>query len=113
MLLVKSQNHALRLDNFGGCAMNDSQVVSAVRKMWKNERAFLPVSALLAVAISIVVGWYRLDQGPNAFLAGLLVGGLVACAAAVFVYVVRLGTALRGDRPSGLLADHRKLALGD
>jgi hypothetical protein len=65
---------------------------------------------LLASAVAFVVVWYRLDHGPEAFLAGLLVGGLGVVALAGFVYVVRLSTALRGEKPSGLLEDARRLA---
>ena len=90
--------------------MDDSQALTEIRKLVKNERAFLPVSVLLASALAFVVVWYRLDQGPKAFLAGLLVGGLGTVALAVFVYVVRLSTALRGEQSSGLLKDARRLA---
>ena len=90
--------------------MSDSQALTEVQKILKNERAFLPVAALLAVAMAGLVIWYRLDQGPKAFLAGLLTGSLGAIAVAVYVYVVRLGTALRGEQPSGLLKDARRLA---
>jgi phosphoglycerol transferase MdoB-like AlkP superfamily enzyme len=90
--------------------MSDPRVLSEVQKILKNERAFLPVSVLLASAVAFVVVWYRLDHGPEAFLAGLLVGGLGVVALAGFVYVVRLSTALRGEKPSGLLEDARRLA---
>jgi phosphotransferase system glucose/maltose/N-acetylglucosamine-specific IIC component len=90
--------------------MSDSQALTEVQKILKNERAFLPVAALLAVAMAGLVIWYRLDQGPKAFLAGLLTGSLGAIAVAVYVYVVRLGTALRGEHPSGLLKDACRLA---
>jgi hypothetical protein len=94
----------------GAFPMSDSQALTEVQKILKNERAFLPVAALLAVAMAGLVIWYRLDQGPKAFLAGLLTGSLGAIAVAVYVYVVRLGTALRGEQPSGLLKDARRLA---
>jgi hypothetical protein len=90
--------------------MDDSQALMEIRKLVKNERALLPVSVLLASALAFVVVWYRLDQGPKAFLAGLLVGGLGTVALAAFVYVVRLSTALRGEQSSGLLKDARRLA---
>jgi len=90
--------------------MHDSQALTEIQKLVKNERAFLPVSVLLASAVAFVVVWYRLDQGPKAFLAGLLVGGLGTVALAVFVYVVRLSTALRGEQTSGLLKDACRLA---
>ena len=90
--------------------MSDPRVLSEVQKILKNERAFLPVSVLLASAVAFVVVWYRVDHGPEAFLAGLLVGGLGVVALAGFVYVVRLSTALRGEKPSGLLEDARRLA---
>jgi len=90
--------------------MDDVQALTEIQKLLKNERAFLPVSVLLASAVAFVVVWYRLDQGPKAFLAGLLVGGLGTIALAVFVYVVRLSAALRGAKPSGLLKDARRLA---
>ena len=90
--------------------MSDPRVLSEVQKILKNERAFLPVSVLLASAVAFVVVWYRLDHGPEAFLAGLLVGGLGVIALAGFGYVVRLSTALRGEKPSGLLKDARRLA---
>ena len=90
--------------------MSDPRVLSEVQKVLKNERAFLPVSVLLASAVAFVVVWYRVDHGPEAFLAGLLVGGLGVVALAGFVYVVRLSTALRGEKPSGLLEDARRLA---
>ncbi len=90
--------------------MSDSQALTEVQKILKNERAFLPVAVLLAVAMAGLVIWYRLDQGPKAFLAGMLTGSLGAIAVAGSVYVVRLGTALRGEQPSGLLKDARRLA---
>ncbi len=90
--------------------MDDSQALTEIQKLVKNERAMLPVSVLLASAVAFVVVWYRLDQGPKAFLAGLLVGGLGTVALAVFVYVVRLSTALRGEKSSGLLIDSLRLA---
>jgi RsiW-degrading membrane proteinase PrsW (M82 family) len=90
--------------------MDDSQALTEIQKLVKNERAMLPVSVLLASAVAFVVVWYRLDQGPKAFLAGLLVGGLGTVALAVFVYVVRLSTALRGEQTSGLLKDACRLA---
>ena len=90
--------------------MNDSQALAEVQKLVKNERAFLPVSVLLALSVAFVVVWYRLDQSPKAFLAGLLVGSLVAIALAGFVFFVRVSTALRGEQPSGLLKDARRLA---
>ena len=105
-VLTKKFPHAL----FGAFPMSDPRVLSEVQKILKNERAFLPVSVLLASAVAFVVVWYRLDHGPEAFLAGLLVGGLGVVALAGFVYVVRLSTALRGEKPSGLLEDARRLA---
>jgi membrane protein YdbS with pleckstrin-like domain len=90
--------------------MDDSQALTEIQKLVKSERALLPVSVLLASAVAFVVVWYRLDQGPKAFLAGLLVGGLGTVALAVFVYVVRLSTALRGEKSSGLLIDSLRLA---
>ena len=90
--------------------MSDPQAISEVQKILKNERAFLPVAGLLAVGMVALVIWYRLDQGPKAFLAGVLTGGLGAIAVAIYVYVVRLGTALRGEQPAGLLKDARRLA---
>ena len=90
--------------------MNDSEALSEVRKIVKNDRTFLTVSVLLALAMAFLVVWFRLDQGPKAFLAGLLTGGLGAAAVAGYVYVVRLGTALRGEQSSGLLKDARRLA---
>jgi hypothetical protein len=62
------------------------------------------------VGMAGLVVSYRLDQGPNAFLAGVLTGGLGAIAVAMYVYSVRIGTALRGEQPSGLLKDARRLA---
>ena len=90
--------------------MSDSQALTEVQKILKNERAYLPVAALLAVAMAGLVIWYRLDQGPKAFLAGLLTGSLGAIAVAAYVFVVRLGTALRGEKSSGLLIDSLRLA---
>ena len=90
--------------------MSDPQAISAVQKILKNERAYLPVAALLAVGMIFLVISYRLDQGPKAFLAGALTGGLGAIAVAGYVFVVRLGTALRGEQPAGLLKDARRLA---
>ena len=90
--------------------MDDSQALTEIQKLVKNERAMLPVRVLLASAVAFVVVWYCLDQGPKAFLAGLLVGGLGTVALAVFVCVVRLSTALRGEKSSGLLIDSLRLA---
>jgi hypothetical protein len=90
--------------------MSDPQASAEVQEILKNERAFLPVAALLAVGMAVLVISYRLDQGPNAFLAGVLTGGLGAIAVAMYVYSVRIGTALRGEQPSGLLKDARRLA---
>lgn len=90
--------------------MSDSQALSEVQKILKNERTFLPVAVLLAVGMAVLVISYRLDQGPKAFLAGVLTGGLGAIAVAGYIYFVRLGTALRGEQASGLLKDARRLA---
>ena len=90
--------------------MSGPQALSEVEKILKNERAFLPVATLLAVGMAVLVISYRLDQGPKAFLAGVLTGGLGAIAVAMYVYFVRLGTALRGEQASGLLKDARRLA---
>jgi hypothetical protein len=46
--------------------MSDSHALTEVQKILKNERAYLPVAALLAVAMAGLVIWYRLDQGPRA-----------------------------------------------
>jgi len=40
--------------------MHDSQALTEIQKLVKNERAFLPVSVLLASAVAFVVVWYRL-----------------------------------------------------
>ena len=64
----------------------------------------------LASAVAFFVVWYRLDQGPKAFLAGLLVGGLGTIALAGLGYVVKLSTALRGEKSYGLLIDALRLA---
>ena len=89
--------------------MSDSQALTELQKILKNERAFLPVATLLAVGMAVLVISYRLDQGPKAFLAGVLTGGLGAIAVAMYVYFVRLSTALRGEQASGLLKDARRL----
>ena len=90
--------------------MSDPQALSEVQKILKNDRAFLPISVLLASAVAFVVVSYRLDQGPKAFLAGLLVGGLGTMALAGLGYVVKISTALRGEKSSGLLTDALRLA---
>ena len=105
---VRTQETSLTL--VGAFRMSDLQALPEVQKIVKNDRAFLPVACLLAVGMAVLAISYRPDQGPKAFLAGVLTGGLGAIAVAMYVYSVRLSTALRGEQGSGILRDAHRLA---
>jgi len=92
--------------------MTDSDIVNEIRKMWRRERVFLPFAVLITVAVSLIVLWFRLDQAERPFLAGVLVGALGAGALTAAAFVIRLGTALRGRPPAGLIDDAARLARG-
>lgn len=89
--------------------MTDSDVVSAIGNLWRRERVFLPILVLIATTVGLIVLRFRLDQAEGQFLTGMLVGALGAGTLTAAAFVIRLGTALRGCPPSGLITDAARL----
>jgi hypothetical protein len=85
--------------------MSEFRLPDDMREQSRAEQRWLPFSAALTIALGLAVWGWRLDQVGNPFLMGVLVGALAAATLAQCMYVVYLGSTLRGaPRKSNLVS---------